>query len=106
MTPIFSIAGCVLLFVGLCAAVVNLRQRRHFCSEVGDGTFFHRFQQLGDRGRGCMRFLTSVPFLLKPVEKSPVPLLLDSPSRSPQSLSRTARRDIVAADGAKRTYRV
>ena len=24
MTPIFSIAGCVLLFVGLCAAVVNL----------------------------------------------------------------------------------
>jgi len=24
MTPIFSIAGCVLLLVGLCAAVVNL----------------------------------------------------------------------------------
>jgi hypothetical protein len=24
MTPIFSIAGCLLLFVGLCAAVVNL----------------------------------------------------------------------------------
>jgi hypothetical protein len=26
MAPIISIAGCVLLFVGLCAAVVNLSQ--------------------------------------------------------------------------------
>jgi poly(3-hydroxybutyrate) depolymerase len=50
--------------------------------------------------------LTSVPSLLKPVEKSSVPLLLALLLAAAQPADRDSTETIVAADGASRTYRV